>query len=433
MVAVALSLAVLNGAGMVCGPRTPPRPTEVTDAEIALLIRNLSDPDYEKRTMATRRLLMAGMCAEGPLREAARGDDVEVRLRAEHILATLGRLWFAGAEVSLSFTRSAIAWGDPVDLQLTVRNRSDYPTPIPFRFPPEEPHDAASDAAQVGMMLDIADFVVVRDDRGHVVHLRVDDITASPEVSQVVHDRLATPPSSILPAGEQLTITVRDFNRGWARYPLLDGGTYTVQLVYEPTWEDEVLASQHAGRVASEPATLQVTRAAPDEVARDGTTASITLQSDGVALVAKLTNRSDQPMVVNKNFGGGAPFAVALWVYTAGESVHHVPVSPKASPGLSDFDEGLLVNVEPGGCIELARTDLRTLLEKLASDGAGLDGEHWAIHFSYESAFGRQWQRRHARGLLNDGSAPAVLRHPASRRTLCVRNTSNSLKAPKPR
>ena len=67
------------------------------------------------------------------LAAAAGGDDAEAALRARQVLDVLDRLWFAGAEVSLAVSKTRTAWNEPVDLHITVSNRSKYPTRVPSK------------------------------------------------------------------------------------------------------------------------------------------------------------------------------------------------------------------------------------------------------------------------------------------------------------
>ncbi|MHC4698106.1 MAG: hypothetical protein ACYTFA_15340 [Planctomycetota bacterium] len=429
---VFLSALSSLGAEALYAEQTPTQTAAVTDERISSLIRDLGDPAYEKRTAATRRLCAIGMRASHLLNAAAGGGDVEVALRARQLLATFDRLWFAGVEVSLAFTRSSVAWDEPVDLRLTLTNRSDYAARIPFQTLAPSSGTAGSDAEQVGTMLDIADFLRVRHENGRAIEPRVDDIAADPAVREAVDERLKARPAGVLEPGQRTTVTARAFNRGWARYALLDQGTYNVALIYEPDWEDEVLAAQHVGRVASTPAMLRVTGAAPAAVSRGGTTASLAVQRDGACLVAQLTNRTDQPMLVNKNFGDGAPFAVGSWVYTLDDSVREISVSQDARLDWTEFDDALLVNVQPGAVIELARTDLNDLLKALTAGGADLAGDRWTIHFSYKSYFDHHWQQRHGSTLAGGDRTPEILRKPASRRILSARHASNRLTVPRP-
>ena len=109
-----------------------------TDDEITVLIRDLSDPAYAKRTYATRRLCAIGMPGREKLQAAAEGDDVETALRAKAVLSVLDRMMFSGIEVQLAFSKIQTAWDQPVDLRVTLTNSSEYPGRVPFQLSPEE-------------------------------------------------------------------------------------------------------------------------------------------------------------------------------------------------------------------------------------------------------------------------------------------------------
>src|SRR5687768_2967875 len=78
-----------------------------SEAEIAILTSQLSDPVYEKRMGATRRLCAIGQPAMDSLRRLARGDDMESALRARKVIQALERVMFAGVEVRLESDRSS--------------------------------------------------------------------------------------------------------------------------------------------------------------------------------------------------------------------------------------------------------------------------------------------------------------------------------------
>src|SRR3990172_5050624 len=169
---------------------------------------------------ATRRLCAIGMEAWDVLREGADGADVEASLRAKQLLAVFDRLWFSGAEVSLSFSKPIIDWKEPVDLNITMTNRLSYPARVPFDVEPGVRGDS-DDARQVADMLDAAEWLKVRSPDGRELELRVDDIAGEPAVFAAVQSRLAGGPGGVLAPGEKITVRARAFNRGGARVPLL--------------------------------------------------------------------------------------------------------------------------------------------------------------------------------------------------------------------
>jgi len=420
-------LALCTG-DLCLGQEGPSDTASITSDEITSLIRDLGNPSYERRTDATRRLCMIGMRVRAELEAASKGDDVEIALRAKRLLTTLDRLWFTGVEVVLSFSRPATAWDQPIDLLITATNRSEHPARIPFAAHDDADGTGSSDARQVGVMLDVADFIEVRAADGQEIELRVDDIQADPAVAKAVQQRLEAEPSTVLEPGRQMTIQVRAFNRGWARYPLLDRGTYTAVLVYEPAWDDDVLRTRHVGRVVSNEAAVRVESSAPQAVSRGGQEVSLAVERRGPFLIAELTNRTDQPMLVNKNFGAASPFAVGLWVYTYDQEIIEAPVDAKPWSGWHDFDAALLVEALPGESVELARIQAGELLKTLAEKGADLEGDDWTVHFSYASFCDRFWQRRQGSALLGNDSAPKIFQTPLSRRILSSRHASTRLR-----
>jgi hypothetical protein len=402
-----------------------------TNEEISALIHDLSDPSYEKRVFATRRLCAIGVEARDMLAAAAGGDDVEAALRARQVLSVLDRLWFAGAEVSLAVSKTRTAWDEPVDLHITVSNRSKYPTRVPFEIDATKRASLSTDALQVGDMLDIADWLKVRSSEGREIELRVDDITADPAVTAAVQERLNGGPNRTLGPGEEVVTSIRAFNRGWARYALLDGGEHSFVFDYVPEWEDEALGAARVGRVVSNKVKIAVVRSAPEAISRGGTVASLTLIRESEELVALLVNKTDQLMLVNRNFGVSPPFAEGRWVYTLDDSIREVPIILKPRASWHDFEESLLVSVQPGQDLELSRIKITGLHKLLSEAGADLSGDRWTVHFGYSNMCDHVWQARQGPALLGNKNAPPIFRMPLSRLILSARHASNALEAPK--
>lgn len=76
-------LALASGAAGTGAPDASPE-------EIEALVRDLSDPDIERRDGAQARLLAIGEAAEPAVFRAFSGDDLEARCRAGQILKTMG-------------------------------------------------------------------------------------------------------------------------------------------------------------------------------------------------------------------------------------------------------------------------------------------------------------------------------------------------------
>ncbi|MBU0716619.1 MAG: hypothetical protein KJ749_00080 [Planctomycetes bacterium] len=406
------------------GPAAP-----ATGEEIASRIIELSDPSYAVRTAAMRRLCAIGLPARAQLGEAARSADPEAALRAEKLMVMLDRLWFAGIEVSLACSRSRVAWDDPVDLLVTFTNRSSYTGYVPFDIGAARDHEAG-DARQVGDMLDLAEVLKVRGPEGNPVELQVDDIMADPAVEAVVEQRVEGGPRHPVGPGETFTIAIRDFNRGWARYRLLDPGEYRAMVEYVPLWEDQALREGQVGRVVSNEVALMVTRGAPPSVSRDSREASVELERRGPLLVATLTNLTDQPMFVNKNFGPAAPFALGHWVYTLDDSIRELSVLPPEQITWENFSRLLIEKVGAGESVELARFAVEDLRDRLVRAGADLSTDRWTVNFSYLNSYNRQWERRHPLAVPPGKTQADVPQEALPRRILSTRQASNRLQAP---
>lgn len=422
-------IAVMLAAADVSSSRAGERPLNApaTADEIASLVRNLSDPDYKTRTYATRRLCGVGMAAYESLQRAADGADAESALRARRLITTLDALRFAGTEVSIAFSKPNIDWHDEVDLRITIFNRSAYPAKIPFEMQPPEGDE--SDATQVGVMLDTAEWLYVKGPSGSEVELRLDDILMDEAVGEAVQDRLAAGPHRTLAPGERVTIVVRAFNRGWARFPLLDHGKYTAILDYTPRWQDSALKDAKIGRVLSNAAEITVDEAAPAAVSRHGVEADVVIEVDADVLVARLTNRTDHALFVNTNFGHSLPFAEGHWNFESSKTQRKASIATQANASWEQFDPARLVEVAPGDAIELTRTKLADVKKMLTQAGVPNPSEGGFIYFGYSNRCDRRWQAREGQALIADPKAPSVLRNPLPRRMLSTRQTSNRLAA----
>ena len=402
------------------------------DAQIAALVVDLSDSSYRIRTSATRRLCAIGKPAEGQLQQIASSQNVEAALRAKAILKVIDQLLFPGVEVTLSFSKKETRWDEPVELMIELNNPNAYRARVPFHLSSSEEPAGGEHVEQVTTMLDAADWLQVIGPDGQSVELVVDDITDDSGVHHAVLAMTQEARTDQLAPGQRVRILLHGFNRGWARYPLLDRGMYKVTFDYTPTWDDEVLARERAGRVASNPAIVTVVTTAPVAVSRRQIEAELFLTREGDTLLAEWINRRDVAVFVNKNFGPGVPFATGQWVYELRDRAHSVPVGPLSGVLWADFDEKALVEVASGERITLTRITVQELLESLRETGAVLTGDSWTIHFGYMNLVDRAWQGRADQDLLRASSTPEILRRPLPRRVFTSRQTSNQLVAPKP-
>ena len=125
-VVIAVLLSGLGLPGPAFAADRPPLLGPTNREEMASLVRALGDPAYEARMFATRRLCAIGMEAWDLLGATAESADVEAALRAKQLLAVFDRLWFSGADVSLSFSKPIIDWLEPVDLNITKLGTATY-------------------------------------------------------------------------------------------------------------------------------------------------------------------------------------------------------------------------------------------------------------------------------------------------------------------
>jgi len=395
-----------------------------TSEEMASLIDDLNHPSYEKRTFATRRLCAIGTPAREQLEAAVASDDIESVLRAKAVLNVLDRILFAGVEVRLAFNKPKVSWNEPTDLTVTMVNRSMYPAQVPFEIDTAARQELSPDARQVGDLLDLADLTHIRSDGGLELELTVDDITEDPDVVAAVQMRLNGEPASTLNPGQQVSLTVQAFNRGFARYRLLDKGSYAVRLEYIPGWNDEALSAHQVGRVVSNEATITITQSAPATISRSGLEASLDLELRNGRMVVTLTNRLDQAQQINKNFGPSAPFAEGRWIWEANGTRKGVTLPGRSSTSWHDLDPGLLVEVHPGASVELATIEIAELIRRLTEAGVDTSDPRGTIYFSYANMCDRQWQLRQGPSLVGNPNAPPLFRSLLPRHVLSTRLTS---------
>ncbi len=432
LIDVALGLTMVPGDRLIADDARPLL-GPATSAEIATRIMELADSAYETRTFATRRLCAIGAAARPQLTEAAKGPDFEAALRARNLLSLLDQILLSGVEISLEFSETNVPWDRPVTLVVTLHNRSPVPARLPFFDSIDDRSSTpvpTSESAQVGRMLDLADYLLVKGPSGVEVDLRMDDISAEPDVASAVHVRLNAGGGVMLDAGKTATVRLAAFNRGWARYPTLDEGDYSVVVDYIPNWDDEVLNQHRVGRVTSNTARLRVNRSAPKTVSRSGQPGLVELERHGGDLIARWVNTSDQPVILNLNFGRTAPFATVKWVFE--KDAEHVEARAADVEGEVwwDFHAERLKQIDSGESLEIARISVFELQRKFREAGANVGGDRWKVHFSYSNPCDRGWQSRQGASLLGNANVPTVLRLPLPRLLLATRQNSNELAAP---
>jgi hypothetical protein len=203
-----------------------------------------------------------------------------------------------GAQIRLSVDKSRVAWDQPFVLTVHMSNSTPGPirVPWPARDDARPPRIIGATARQVAAMLDAADFLIVTGPRGRQLELRVDPIEQDPAVYLAVQSRAGDdPPTQEIAAGRADELTIPLFNRGWARFPMLRPGTYTIRFAYQPEWKDQQWTEVQFGRVQSEPVTIEITTAAPEPVRPRGEDLTLHLKTTGEMIEAEIRNVWDRP------------------------------------------------------------------------------------------------------------------------------------------
>ncbi|HEY3246538.1 MAG TPA: hypothetical protein VGM03_24600, partial [Phycisphaerae bacterium] len=338
----------------------------------------------------------------------------------------------SGVEIRLAVSKEQIDWDEPVDLVLTLVNRSSAPARIPFEKPGRREASGDDPAVargvrEVAELLDIGDFLSVTAPDGEEVELRVDDISSNPFIAAVVHLRAEGGPVMTLAPGEKLEYRIAGFNRTWARYPLLEAGSYSLRFSYTPEWDDPVLRDAGVGVVQTAPVTIKVRAAAPEIVRTHGHPVRIRAARDGDALLATLTNASDLPLVVNLNFGhDDPPSAQVWWVLRVGEEIFKLRAGPEArSAALEAFSRDKLKELRPGQSVEIGRIPISTLESQplAASLPAGAE---FQVRASCANRVDLAWQMAQS-NLIGSDRAPEALRRPLPDRLFSFQTSSDEL------
>lgn len=363
---------------------------------IAELIEQLGGSDYAVRTAATVELIKCGPRALSALKEAADGDDFEVSVRARHLLTVFGALLLAGVEIELSADKASIAWNEPLELRLTMRNTLPHAANVPVDPSSADATGPATDARQVIAVLDVADFLHVVGPDGSEIPLHVDDINEDDEVARLVNGRAERAVIGHLPAGGSAVHAMSAFNRGFARYRMLRPGSYRIQMQYRPEWDDAELNAARVGAVNSNLLTIEVKSGAPDCVVDAPAPARLQLSRDGDEVVAVIQNTLDVTAWVNLNLSedGEPPFAALVWRIGRGGEGDELTMVPRTASDTAKFDPGRLGEVQPGQSVEVARLttgELENLAREHGWDAAGL-----RISGVYSNRTARPWQNRGA-------------------------------------
>ncbi len=389
---------------------------------IRQLIEQLGNTSYEVRAQASRRICNLGNEAYELLKEAAEKGQAEISLRAKHLLTTLDALMFSGVEVSLAISSSSVRWHEPMDLTLTFVNLTHLPARVPFELVP--PLVAKTkEGRQVGNMLDAAEYLRIIAPDGSEVNIIIDDISEYPDVSHVVEQRVEGGTVNTLAPGDQVRITLRGFNRGWARYPLYEKGAYRIIFDYTPQWTDAALLADKVGRVVSNEVQINISQAAPPTVSRHQIMGTISVSLENEFVIARAHCASDKPIYINKNFGPRLPFAQVRWEYSTHDRVINIPVSPDPI----SFTPNRIEKIGVGESLELARISVHQLRDWLNGYQASLDEPGATIRCTYANWCNRAWQIREQIRRTKDGAKSTFSDVELPRRILSARHASQAI------
>jgi hypothetical protein len=384
-------------------------PPEAIGKNIRQWIEQLGDVSYPQRRAARRELILIGPETVPYLQQARSSEDHETAVRAQEIIDTFRDMMLAGARVTLEFDPPRVRWDEAATLVVNIDNRSPIPCETPFA-PGSARAAQESDAAQVGAMHDLADFLVVRGPDAEEIMLTTDLITEDPLVERAVTLRAQTTQAESLPPGATSTYRLREYNRGWARYRMLSAGTYEVQVHYQPQWADEELSRRHAGLVQSNVARLEVLNDAPAPVRHDHTYLHADVQREGDELIAYVTNAHDRPIHVNVSWGF-QPHLHAQIVWQANwpsqedpdrdaadEDAREVLEATWKPPAESGFRLDRIRRLAPGERCEIARVALDELDHARGARLPDRGNVHWRFRYT----------NRLSRAAVVDGTLDAV-------------------------
>jgi len=346
------------------------QPAAPTEQQIRREVVALSHPSRNRRMAAIRQLAGWGPLSFAELRRAAKEGSFEAALSARDLLSELESAILIGAQIRLEFSTARASWEEPVTL--TVRMQNPSPAPIRVPWPGEDDRSSreviGATARQVAGLLDVADFLVVTDAEGNVVELRIDPIEQDAAVLTAVQSRAGDdPPTQVVPAGRSSELVVPLFNRGWARYPLLAEGTYSVQFVYQPDWKDPQWTQDGFGLVQSRPVEIQITTSAPTSV-RDGhgIATAIRASEDG-RIQATLENQWDRPQWVSLNWGSNPKlYPTLIWRWIPLRDGEAEELEFPRDPPSARFDEKRVRHLQPGESVQIGEIAAQKLRERIA-------------------------------------------------------------------
>ena len=361
--------------GCVCAflaPATTPAAAQSTapasPEEIARLVAGLANRSYSKREEAARRIAQVGPAAIPYLRREIDNPRQEIALAARELMEELQDVFFCGVTVRLEVDPPRTQWDRPVRLRIVTENRSPFDAKLPWDIAAAATRPASL-AERVGLMLAVGDFLEVTSPTGQPVDLRIESIDDDLAVQKTVNDLATGGPVSVLAPGQQCVADLPEFNRGWARYPLLAKGRYRVRFAYQPQWSRPEWIEAGVGRVVGNTVDIEVTDAAPPMIRKGTQPVRLLLSRQSGDFVVRVQSTWDRPVCVNLNFGPeGGGFAQLDWCLRPkpkGKDPVRLPAFPTTVPTLPVPTR--IRQLQPGEELTIAQTpasSLRAAVEK---------------------------------------------------------------------
>jgi hypothetical protein len=410
------------GALITAAPASQPaswagRPSEM---QIREMIRQLNHPIHARRRAAIRQLAEWGPVAFPELRQAAKSGNMETALSARELLGELESAVLIGAQVRLEVDRPRIAWNEGFTLTVHALNSTGEKIEVPWpaggdaaprqpgksdgrraETPPQrggreshsqdpamsalgrggkeggrDAHPPVDEPGQVAAMMDAGDFLVVTGPDAKQIDLRVEPIERDERVYEAVNLRArGVPPSHPMPAGASDRLVIPAFNRGWARYPMLRAGRYTIAFSYQPQWNDPSWTKDGFGRVQSEPVTVEVTEAAPEAIRTAQGPLRLNLKRDGESLAAEVESTWDHELWINLNIGDDLRTHARIdWLLRAkgggekkgGEDREPIRWIPASTGDAFSLDR--VRRLRPGERLVIGRAPVAALREQLSKE-----------------------------------------------------------------
>ncbi len=324
-------------------------------------IAELSDPSFERRQAAVEQLYGAGPKVLDDLTAVLTGNDAEAALRAQLLIERIGRLYLVGATVHLAVDPPAAAWNEPVAVRVDIVNTQDFPIHLPFLTSDRQTLDVDRNAVQVGAVLDVADFLEVIGPDGKRIDLMIDDYRGFRGVEHAVDARVHLEPVSDLPAGQRFRLQIPAFNRGPARWRLLEAGTYRIRFHYIPEWEEPDLIAARTGEIISNEIRVEITEAAPAIIDRGSRIITARVESMGDTCIASLRSTHDRPITVNLNIGGHGDRLLAQLQWRVQRFSPDTAVVGEPVIVVREASPNRIVLLEPGESVEIHRASIAAL------------------------------------------------------------------------